>query len=68
MENALNVGDNGKNLFTHIYKCATQDRCNGTQVLSTSYMKYQAYQHVYTFTGLKLNEMSEKKWHILYRR
>ena len=60
MENALNVGDNGKNLFTHIYKCATQDGCNSTQVSSVSYMKYQAYQQVYTFTGLKLNEMSEK--------
>lgn len=60
MENALNVGDNGKNLFTHIYKCATQDGCNSTQVSSASYMKYQAYQQVYTFTGLKLNEMSEK--------
>ena len=60
MENALNVGDNGKNLFTHIYKGATQDGCNSTQVSSVSYMKYQAYQQVYTFTGLKLNEMSEK--------
>lgn len=60
MESALNVGDNGKNLFTHIYKCATQDGCNSTQVSSASYMKYQAYQQVYTFTGLKLNEMSEK--------
>lgn len=60
MENALNVGDNGKNLFTHIYKCATQDGCNSTQVSSASYMKYQAYQQVYTFTGLKLNELSEK--------
>ena len=60
METALNVGDNGKNLFTHIYKCATQDGCNSTQVSSASYMKYQAYQQVYTFTGLKLNELSEK--------
>lgn len=60
MENALNTGDNGKYLFTHIYKCATQDGCNSTQVSSASYMKYQAYQQVYTFTGLKLNEMSEK--------
>lgn len=60
MENALNVDDNGKNLFSHIYKCSTQDGCNSTQVSSASYMKYQAYQQVYTFTGLQLNEMSEK--------
>ena len=60
MEKALNVDDNGKNLFTHIYKCATQDGCNSTQISSASYMKYQAYQQVYTFTGMKLNEMSEK--------
>lgn len=60
MENALNVGDNGKNLFTHIYKCATQDGCNSTQVPSASYIKYQAYQQVYTFTGLKLDKLLEK--------
>lgn len=60
MENALNVGDNGKYLFFHIYHCATQDGCNSTQVSSESHMKYQAYQDVYTFTGLKLNELTEK--------
>ncbi|MDE7267562.1 MAG: DUF4885 domain-containing protein, partial [Lachnospiraceae bacterium] len=60
MENALNVGDNGKYLFFHINKCATQDGCNSTQVSSESYMKYRAYQDVYTFTGLKLNELTEK--------
>ena len=60
METALNVGDNGKNLYLHIYKCSTQDGCNSTQVSSTAYMKYQAYQQVYTYTGLKINELFEK--------
>ncbi|MBD5451243.1 MAG: DUF4885 family protein [Lachnospiraceae bacterium] len=60
MENALNVGDNGKYLFFHINKCATQDGCNSTQVSSESYTKYRAYQEVYAFTGLKLNELTEK--------
>ena len=61
MENALNVGDNGKYLFFHINKCATQDGCNSTQPVSKeSNMKYLAYQEVYTFTGLKLNELTEK--------
>jgi hypothetical protein len=60
MESALNVGENGKNLFYHIYKCATQDGCNSTQVSSEAYMKYQAYQQTYEYTELKLNELEEK--------
>lgn len=60
METAMNVGDNGKNLYHHIYKCSTQDGCNSTQVSSMSYKKQQAYQQVYTFTGLKINQMAEK--------
>jgi hypothetical protein len=60
MESALNVGENGKNLFYHIYKCSTQDGCNSTQVSSESYMKYQAYQQTYEYTELKLNELEEK--------
>jgi hypothetical protein len=60
MESALNVGENGKNLFYHIYKCATQDGCNSTQVSLEAYMKYQAYQQTYEYTELKLNELEEK--------
>ena len=60
MENALNVGDNGKNLFLHIYHCATQDGCESTQVTKESKMKYEAYQEVYTFTGYKLDKLEEK--------
>ncbi|MFQ9572477.1 MAG: DUF4885 family protein [Roseburia hominis] len=29
-KNALNVGDNGKNLYKHIYYCSTQDGCEST--------------------------------------
>ena len=60
MENALNVGDNGKNLFKHIYYCATQDGCESSQVKTESKMKFEAYQQVYSFTGYKLNELEEK--------
>jgi hypothetical protein len=60
MESALNAGSNGKNLFNHIYKCATQDGSNSTQVSSASYVKYRAYQQTYQYTGLKLNELTEK--------
>ncbi len=60
MENALNVGDNGKNLYYHILNSSTQDGCNSTQVSKDSQLKYQAYQQVYEYTGLKLNELEEK--------
>ena len=32
MQNALNVGNNGKNLYKHIYYCSTQDGCESSQV------------------------------------
>lgn len=60
MENALNVGNNGKNLFKHIYKCATQDGVDSTQITKESKMKYEAYQQVYSFTGLQLDKLTEK--------
>lgn len=59
-ENALNVGNNGKKLFKHIYKCATQDGTDSTQVTKESKMKYEAYQQVYSFTGLQLDKLTEK--------
>jgi hypothetical protein len=65
MENALNVGENGKKLFYHIYNCAIQDGCNSTQVSSESYMKFRAYQQTYEYTKLKLNELEEKTIHII---
>lgn len=59
MENVLNVGENGKNLYLHIKKCATQDGANSSQISEDGMLKYQAYQQVLDFTGLKLNELEE---------
>lgn len=60
MEQALNQGSNGKNLYKHILTCSTQDGCNSSQVSADSKLKFQAYQQVYEYTGLKLNELEEK--------
>lgn len=60
MEQALNVGDNGKNLYKHIYNCSIQDGCNSTQINKESKLKYEAYQQVYEYSGLKLDELTEK--------
>ena len=60
MEKALNVGDNGRNLFKHIYNCSIQDDCNSSQISKAAYQKYNAYQQVYKYTGCKLNELTEK--------
>ncbi|MFP3155977.1 DUF4885 domain-containing protein [Lachnospiraceae bacterium ZAX-1] len=60
MEQALNVGDNGENLFMHIYATSIQDGCNSTQVNRGSKSKYEAYQYVYEYTGLKLDELKAK--------
>ena len=40
MQNALNVGNNGKNLYKHIYYCSTQDGCESSQVTEESKMKF----------------------------
>lgn len=60
MEQALNQGSNGKNLYKHILTCSTQDGCNGSQVSADSKLKFQAFQQVHEYTGLKLNELEEK--------
>ena len=60
MEQALNQGGNGKNLYKHILTCSTQDGCNSSQVSADSKLKFQAFQQVYEYTGLKLNELEEK--------
>lgn len=60
MEKVLNVEDNGKNLFKHIYYCATQDGCESSQVTKESKMKYEAYQQVYSFTGYELDKLEER--------
>ena len=60
MEQALNQGNNGKNLYKHILTCSTQDGCNSSQVSADSKLKFQAFQQVHEYTGLKLNELEEK--------
>ena len=60
MENALNVGDNGKNLFFHINHMSVQDGCNSIQQSKEKTIKYQAYHFAEEFAGVKLNEMTEK--------
>lgn len=60
MESALNVGENGKNLYLHIKKCATQDGANSTQVTEDGVLKYQAYHQVFDFTGLELDKLDER--------
>ncbi len=59
MEQALNQGSNGKNLYKHILTCSTQDGCNSSQVSADSKLKFQAFQQVYEYIGLKLNELNE---------
>ena len=60
MQNALNVGNNGKNLYKHIYYCSTQDGCESSQVTEESKMKYEAYHQVYSYTGYGLDKLEEK--------
>ena len=60
MQDALNVGDNGKNLYKHIYYCSTQDGCESTQITKESKMKYEAYHQVYSYTGYELDKLEEK--------
>ena len=58
MESALNVGDNGKNLFLHIYHVAGQG--GSEQITPDSRMKYQAFARVNELTGLDISRMSER--------
>ena len=60
MQNALNVGNNGKNFYKHIYYCSTQDGCESSQVTEESKMKYEAYHQVYSYTGYGLDKLEEK--------
>lgn len=60
MQSALNVGNNGKNLYKHIYYCATQEGCESSQVTEVSKIKYEAYHQVYSYTGYELDKLEEK--------
>ncbi len=57
MEQALNVGDNGKNLWSHIYYCSTRDEAKSSQTNLLSYQKHRTFLDVYEYTGYKLNEL-----------
>lgn len=59
MEQALNVGENGKNLYLHIRYGTVLD-ANSTQFSKEGYTKYQAYQNVLEYTGLRLDKLEER--------
>lgn len=67
MEMALNVGNNGKNLWEQIYYFSTRSVAESTQISNDEgggegyarYKKYLAYQETYHWTGYKLNELRE---------
>ena len=60
IEDALNVGDNGKKLFLHIYKATQQEKCESNQIDRISNLKYQANAAIHEYTGLNLYEMSQR--------
>ena len=57
MERALNVEDNGINLWRHIYHCSTRDGAESSQINKMSYRKAQTFQNVYQYTGYRLDEL-----------
>lgn len=67
MEKALNVDQNGKNLWEQIYYFSTRDNAGSTQISNkkgnsegyAKYQKYLAYQDTYHWTGYKLDELRE---------
>ena len=61
IEAALNVGENGKNMYLHIKHCATQDGANSRQITEDGKLKYQAYHQVFDFTGLELDKLEERE-------
>lgn len=60
MEQALNVGENGKNLYRHIRLGTALENANSTQFCKEGYTKYQAYQNVLEYTGLQLDKLEER--------
>ncbi|WP_081823240.1 DUF4885 family protein [Lachnospira multipara] len=60
IEEGMNVGTNGKNLFLHLYKLSTQDNCNSIQISEEANTKYQAFARINELTGLKLNDLIQK--------
>lgn len=60
MENALNVGENGKNLFYHIKAMASTDYCNSSQITKLSNEKHRLYRDIKHTTGYELDKLTEK--------
>lgn len=61
MEAALNVGDNGRQLFFRLNQHYTRDwQPDHGQITAAGADKYQAYRQVYDLTGLKLNELAAR--------
>lgn len=60
MEKALNTGDNGKNLYSHIRTASSQDGTNSTQISETGLQKYNLYHQVYDLTGVDITTLTEK--------
>lgn len=60
IEQALNVGENGKNLYYHIRRCSIQDGAESEQTSEMGYKKYQLYHQVQNLTGLDISTLIEK--------
>ncbi len=60
IEQALNVDENGKNLYWHIRHCTVQDGVNSTQTSASGYEKYQMYQQVKDLTGIDISTLTER--------
>lgn len=60
VEQALNVGENGKNLYYHIRKCSIQDGAESKQTSEIGYKKYQLYHQIQNITGLDISTLIEK--------
>lgn len=60
IEQALNVGENGKNLYYHIRRCSIQDGAESEQTSEIGYKKYQLYHQVQNLTGLDISSLIEK--------
>ena len=59
IEDALNQGENGWNLYTHVYFCA-KDRMNSTQISQEGQLKRHMNDLFYEFYGIKLCECKKQ--------
>lgn len=59
MEQALNIGNNGKMLWLHINSSSNIQGVNSTQVSQDKLMKHRAYHLVNEYTGLDIRTLRE---------